>query len=66
MIVLDTNVVSEIIKPLPDASVIKGNPISQFDAMIASIVRAKGARLATRNTKDFKNTGITVINPWIY
>jgi len=137
MIVLDANVIFEIIKPLPDASVIKwlenqlsstlfitvitqsellygayilnegkrktqiirllknifylhfsnrlldfdvgctglyaeimshrrsmGNPISQFDAMIAAIVKSKDAKLATRNLKDFENTGITLINTW--
>lgn len=42
-----------------------GRPISQFDAMIAAISRSRGARLATRNTKDFAECGIDLINPWI-
>lgn len=42
-----------------------GKPISQFDAMIAAITLSRGARLATRNTKDFGDCGITVINPWV-
>ena len=31
---------------------------------IAAICRARGAALATRNTKDFRDTGIDVIDPW--
>ncbi len=42
-----------------------GTPISMADAQIAAICLANGADLATRNTKDFENTGITLVNPWI-
>lgn len=41
-----------------------GAPINGFDAQIASICRAHSASLATRNVKDFGNTGIDVTNPW--
>ncbi len=41
-----------------------GKPISQFDAMIAAITKSRGARLATRNVKDFAGCGIEVIDPW--
>lgn len=41
-----------------------GQPISQFDAMIAAITLSRGATLATRNIKDFGNCGIELINPW--
>jgi toxin FitB len=41
-----------------------GRPISQFDAQIAAIARSSGARLATRNTVDFEQCGIDVIDPW--
>ncbi|MEP6832287.1 MAG: type II toxin-antitoxin system VapC family toxin [Gemmatimonas sp.] len=41
-----------------------GQPISQIDAQIAAIVRSRGARLATRNLRDFADCGITVVNPW--
>ncbi len=41
-----------------------GKPISQFDAMIAAITKSRGARLATRNVKDFVDCGIEVIDPW--
>jgi len=41
-----------------------GRPISQFDAMIAAIARSRGATLATRNTKDFLDCGIEIVDPW--
>jgi predicted nucleic acid-binding protein len=41
-----------------------GNPISGFDGQIAAICRSQAAALATRNTKDFIDTGITLIDPW--
>jgi toxin FitB len=41
-----------------------GRPISQIDAQIAAIVRSRGARLATRNVRDFIDCGIIVIDPW--
>lgn len=42
-----------------------GAPIEGFDAQIAAICRAYDAALATRNVKDFADTGINVINPWL-
>ena len=42
----------------------KGRPISMADAQIAAICRARSAALATRNTGDFTDTGIDLINPW--
>ena len=41
-----------------------GTPISMPDAQIAAICRISGAGLATRNTKDFENTGLVRVNPW--
>lgn len=41
-----------------------GRPISQSDAMIAGIARSRGARLATRNVRDFEGCGIALIDPW--
>ena len=41
-----------------------GRPISQFDAMIASICRSRRAAIATRNVDDFAHCGVPVINPW--
>ena len=42
----------------------KGMPIDGFDAQIAAICRTQGASLATRNVKDFRHTGVRVIDPW--
>jgi predicted nucleic acid-binding protein len=42
-----------------------GKPISQFDAMIAAVVRSRGACLATRNTRDFVDCGIELVDPWL-
>ncbi len=39
----------------------QGKPISQFDAMIAAVVRSRGATLATRNVKEFIDCGIEII-----
>ena len=41
-----------------------GRPISMADAQIAAICRRYRARLATRNIKDFVDTGVHVRNPW--
>lgn len=43
-----------------------GRPIGMADAMIAATALSAGAALiATRNTKDFSDTGVALINPWI-
>jgi toxin FitB len=41
-----------------------GLPIDGFDAQIAAICRTRGAALATRNAKDFRDTGVDMIDPW--
>jgi predicted nucleic acid-binding protein len=41
-----------------------GKPISQFDAQIAGIVRSRGARLSTRNLRDFVDCEISLVDPW--
>ena len=41
-----------------------GRPISIADAQIAAVARARGAAIATRNTRDFEGCGVAVINPW--
>jgi hypothetical protein len=41
-----------------------GRPVSYADAQIASIARVSGATLATRDTDDFKDCWIEVVNPW--
>lgn len=41
-----------------------GLPIDGFDAQIAAICLAHDANLATRNVKDFRETGVVLIDPW--
>ena len=41
-----------------------GRPISIFDGQIAAIARCHCAAVATRNTGDFANCGIEVMDPW--
>lgn len=41
-----------------------GAPISTADAQIAAICLANGATCATRNVKDFANTGVELVDPW--
>jgi toxin FitB len=41
-----------------------GHPIDGFDGQIAAICGSHGAALATRNGKDFHDTGVTLTNPW--
>jgi predicted nucleic acid-binding protein len=41
-----------------------GLPIESSDAHIASICRVRQAVLATRNTKDFVETGVELVDPW--
>lgn len=42
----------------------KGRPAEVRDTMIAGIVLANRATLATRNTQHFEDLAVTVINPW--
>ena len=39
-------------------------PRPERDAMIAATALAHGMTLVTRNTKDFQNTGVPLINPF--
>ena len=41
-----------------------GRPIMDADCQIAAIARARGAAVATRNTRDFELCGIAVVDPW--
>jgi toxin FitB len=42
----------------------RGHRIGIADAQIAAICSALGATLATRNTEDFWEAGVQLINPW--
>jgi len=41
-----------------------GRPLSILDGQIASIARARGFAVATRNVRDFEECGLDIINPF--
>jgi predicted nucleic acid-binding protein len=41
-----------------------GSPIGMADCQIAAICLSTSATLATRNTKDFQDLGLPLIDPW--
>jgi predicted nucleic acid-binding protein len=41
-----------------------GRPTATLDLMIASIARAHGASVVTRDSGGFDGSGVTVIDPW--
>jgi toxin FitB len=43
----------------------KGRPVELRDTMIAGIVLARHASLATRNVVHFEDLSIRVVNPWL-
>jgi hypothetical protein len=43
---------------------IAGRPIEIRDVQIAGIVAVRGATLATRNTRDFDQLGVALVDPW--
>lgn len=42
----------------------QGNTIGFPDCAIAAIARSNGFAIATRNVRDFKGTGVELIDPW--
>ncbi|HHY58032.1 MAG TPA: type II toxin-antitoxin system VapC family toxin [Chloroflexi bacterium] len=43
-----------------------GQPMNPFDALIAATALANDLIVVTRNTSDFVNAGVQLINPWMY
>ena len=41
-----------------------GRPLAPADCQIAAIARSRGMAVATRNVRDFVDTGVDVIDPW--
>ncbi|NJL07826.1 MAG: type II toxin-antitoxin system VapC family toxin [Methylacidiphilales bacterium] len=42
----------------------RGRILTELDAFIAATALAKGATLVTRNTKEFVQLEIPLLNPW--
>lgn len=41
-----------------------GRPKPMADAQIAAVALRNGLTLATRNVRDFRDMGVTLVNPW--
>jgi predicted nucleic acid-binding protein len=41
-----------------------GTPLPVLDALLAATALHHGLTVATRNARDFRNTGVAVFNPW--
>ncbi len=41
-----------------------GRPVPQADCQIAAIARSCGMAVATRNVRDFDDSGVDVVEPW--
>jgi toxin FitB len=44
----------------------QGAAISFADCAIASIAQVNNFSVATRNLRDFKSTGVVLLNPWVF
>jgi predicted nucleic acid-binding protein len=74
MIVLDTNVLSEVLRPEPSNEVSKWlAKLEKHETFITTITVAEtfygveqshNASVATRNVRDFNHCGVRLINPW--
>ena len=42
-----------------------GRPLGVPDGMIAATALEHGLTVVTRNTRDFENLGLALINPWL-
>jgi predicted nucleic acid-binding protein len=42
----------------------RGRVLAELDAIIGATAMVNGATLVTRNTKDFDQVGIPLLNPW--
>lgn len=43
----------------------RGRPMSNIDELLGATALTHGLTLVTRNTKDFEDLGVEVLNPWL-
>lgn len=55
---------AEVYAPIYAKRVQAGLGIGELDLLLAAIATEQGARIATRNTSDFEQTGVKLVNPW--
>ncbi|MBC7794191.1 MAG: type II toxin-antitoxin system VapC family toxin [Clostridia bacterium] len=55
---------AEVFATVNAAAQRKGNTMSFADCAIAAIALARGFMIATRNVRDFRYTGLKILNPW--
>jgi predicted nucleic acid-binding protein len=70
VIVVDTNVISELMHGGPHPAVLawvaaQPRALIYTTFIIAATALAAGASIATRDTDGFTGCGLTVINPWV-
>ena len=41
-----------------------GRPVAPADCQIAAIAHSRDMAVATRNVRDFEDTGVSVVDPW--
>lgn len=42
-----------------------GRTLAPLDSLMAATAMVHGATLATRNTKDFRDLGVNIVDPWL-
>ena len=57
---LDTSVISELVKPTPDDNVVEWMKRAEETSLYLSVLT-----IATRNTVDFERCGAHCFNPWM-
>jgi predicted nucleic acid-binding protein len=64
VILLDTNVLSELTSPQPAPQVVDWLAENEPRLSLPAIALAQRMAVATRDVKDCRPTGVRLINPW--
>ena len=59
MILVDTNVLSELTRAAPEPRV-----TAWLETNEPALALVHGMRIATRNVNDFEAAGVAIVNPW--